>query len=379
MIITYPLNGIEYSAQDAETYLSSRTSGLFSDEVDFIPSGMTVTISPFLAWIKNTQFSGKSVAVTEPVEITISPADSTLDRIDRIVLRFSASKNASEIAVLEGEASSFPVAKELTRDNIVYELCLAEVLVYAGLTSLSSLAIRSTILDEELCGLMRDGVTRIPTANLERQVEELLDDLRRELESVEDESNYLLKNGNVAMTGDFNNGGFKSVNLADPEDEKDAVNKSYVDENFLPARKWSGIDFSETAYYEGSVFSPLPDGTERWINPPMLENEEYKTLEFLDGDPIWTKIVACGALPNTGAKTITLFDDDAGVEIVDFNTVVFDDNEGSKTVQKFPCYSASGQVVAIGYIDATGKFTIRTFSDLSFCSCYVVIKYMYIL
>ena len=171
MIITYPLNGIEYSAQDAETYLSSRTSGLFSDEVDFVPSGMAVTISPFLAWIKNTQFSGKSVAVTEPVEVTISPADSTLDRIDRIVLRFSTAKNASEIVVLKGEASSLPNAKELTRTNIVYELCLAEVLVYAGLTSLSELTVKSTILDEELCGLMRDGVTRIPTANLQRQVD----------------------------------------------------------------------------------------------------------------------------------------------------------------------------------------------------------------
>lgn len=375
MIITYPLNGIEYSAQDAETYLSSRTSGLFSDEVDFVPSGMTVTISPFLAWIKNAQFSGKSVAVTEPVEVTISPADSTLDRIDRIVLRFSTSKNASEIVVLKGEASSLPNAKELTRTNIVYELCLAEVLINAGLTSLSELNVRSTILDEKLCGLMRDGVTRIPTANLQRQVDELLEDLRKELEAVENDSQYLLKNGNVAMTGNFNNGGFRSTNLAEPEAEADAVNKAYVDKNFLPANKWQDIDFADTAYYEPPVFSTFPDNTERWINPPMLPNVEYKTLEFLDGTPIWTKVVDCGMLPNKSTKAITLFEKELMPDILDFNAVVLDSREGYETVQKLPCYGTDGQVVAIGYIGATGKFTLRTFSDVSFCNCYVIVKY----
>ena len=376
MIITYPLNGIEYSAQDAETYLSSRTSGLFSDEVDFVPSGMTVTISPFLAWIKNTQFSGKSVAVTEPVEVTISPADSTLDRIDRIVLRFSTSKNASEIVVLKGEVSSLPNAKELTRTNIVYELCLAEVLINAGVTSLSELNVRSTILDEKLCGLMRDGVTRIPTANLQRQVDDLLEVLRKELEAVENDSQYLLKNGNVAMTGNFNNGGFRSTNLATPENETDAVNKEYADNNFLPAYKYSDIEhMAEIAYHEPPVFSMLPDGTERWINPPMLLNVEYKTLEFLDGIPIWTKVVDCGMLPNKSTKTITLFKKELMPDILDFNAVVLDSREGYETVQKLPCYGTDGQVVAIGYIGATGKFTLRTFSDVSFCNCYVIVKY----
>ena len=37
-------------------------------------------------------------------------------------------------------------------------------------------------LNEDLCGLMRDGVTRIPTAALEAQVSALLDQLRTAIE-----------------------------------------------------------------------------------------------------------------------------------------------------------------------------------------------------
>ena len=182
------------------------------------------------------------------------------------------------------------------------------------------------------------------------------------------------------MTGNFNNGGFKSVNLADPEDEKDAVNKSYPDNNYLPAYKHSNIeDTSEIAYYEPPVFSSLPDGSERWINPPMRANEEYKTLELFDGEPVWIKVVDCGQLPNKGAKSINLFENPLLAHVIDYNSVIRDNNEGSRTVQKFPCYTTSGDLVAIGYINSKGAFNIYTFTDLSFCSGYVMIKYIKVL
>ena len=64
-IITYPLNNIEYTAEDAELYLATRTSGVFAGD-DFsitVPGdGNTVTIGEGIGWIRNSKFSGKVVA-----------------------------------------------------------------------------------------------------------------------------------------------------------------------------------------------------------------------------------------------------------------------------------------------------------------------------
>ena len=60
MIITYPLNGITYDAQDAETYLCSRESGVFSDDDHFkatLTNSREITISAGLAWIKDKKFA----------------------------------------------------------------------------------------------------------------------------------------------------------------------------------------------------------------------------------------------------------------------------------------------------------------------------------
>ena len=62
-IVTYPLNGITYNAEDAETYLSTRVSGVYASENCFdltITADRTVTIGPGLAWVRNTRFAGKS-------------------------------------------------------------------------------------------------------------------------------------------------------------------------------------------------------------------------------------------------------------------------------------------------------------------------------
>lgn len=161
-IITYPLNGIEYTAADAETYLCTRSSGVYAGEDCYaarVTGSREVTISRGLAWIHNSYFSGKSVANTEDVAIKIPIADTALNRIDRIVLRFSATENASSIILKSGMPSSNPVAPALERTALVYELGLCDISVPAGSISVSAQNLKSTLRDKELCGIMSDGVT----------------------------------------------------------------------------------------------------------------------------------------------------------------------------------------------------------------------------
>lgn len=194
-IVTYPLNGIDYDAENAETYLCTRTSGVYSADGHFqasVTGDRQVSISAGLAWIQNTDFAGKSVCNTEPVAVEVPIADGTRPRIDRIVLRFDKAANASSIVLKQGTPSSAPAAPTVERTELVYELGLCTVLVPASSTLVSIGDVTSTLLDETVCGIMRDGVTGIPTAQLQEQVNALIENLREVIEGVESGSEYML-------------------------------------------------------------------------------------------------------------------------------------------------------------------------------------------
>lgn len=183
-IITYPLDIIEYEAKDAETYLCSRTSGVFASTGHFdasITGAREVTISSGLAWIKNADFKGKSVLNDTAVPISIPIADGVLDRVDRIVLQFSKTANATSIVLKSGTPSAAAVAPAIVQTETVYELGLYTVSVPAGSTTILASHVTDTRMDETVCGLMRDGVTGIPTAELQAQVEALIADLRKQI------------------------------------------------------------------------------------------------------------------------------------------------------------------------------------------------------
>lgn len=183
-IITYPLNGIEYDASDAETYLCTRESGVFSTDVFLatITGAREITIGTGLAWIKNGDYKGKSVVSDENIVLSFTLADGSLARIDRIVLKFDNANNVSTIEVKNGTPSANPVAPAITRTADVYELGLYEVTRPAGSVAITAANIHSTMLDESVCGIMRDSVTGIPTAALYSQFMDWWDDVKGTLD-----------------------------------------------------------------------------------------------------------------------------------------------------------------------------------------------------
>lgn len=187
-IITYPLNNIEYTAEDAELYLSTRTSGVFAGD-DFsitVPgNGNIVTIGEGIGWIRNSKFAGKVVANKTEMSLDLGLPHATYPRIDAIVLQFSANSNASDIIVKNGTAQTSPTPPEVVRTESVYELHLYHVYRPAGAASVTASNVTDLRLNESYCGLMRDGVTGIPTDQLQSQVDALLDQLRENIEQTE--------------------------------------------------------------------------------------------------------------------------------------------------------------------------------------------------
>ena len=195
-IVTYPLDGPEYDATDAAGYFSTRCSGVYSVEDDFAVTaagGTSVTVSAGVAWIHPDRWTGYSVLCREAQTLELSAADGIRSRIDRVVLRYDAAARQTRLQVLEGTPdSASPTAPAITRTALVYDLCLAEITRPAGSTAITAANLTDTRADEDVCGVMRDGVTGIPTAQLIAQWraaqaaqvaagQALLDQLREEI------------------------------------------------------------------------------------------------------------------------------------------------------------------------------------------------------
>lgn len=163
-MITYPLNNIDYTAEDAELYFSTRESGVY-DGGDFeaTVSGIdnNVTIGIGTAWIHNTKFSGKVVALKTPKTLSLDIADSVYDRIDAIVIQFDANKNSSDVIVKKGTASSSPVAPSVSRTESLYELHIYHIRRKAGATTIGVSDIIDQRKNQYYCGVMFDPISAI--------------------------------------------------------------------------------------------------------------------------------------------------------------------------------------------------------------------------
>ena len=168
-IVLYPANGFDFDATDVAAYLAGLTSGVFSGDEDFpvtAAGGLKVTVGAGRGWVHPSRFTGYSITKRESDTLTMPLADPSLPCIDRIIMRYDAGARAASLQVLQGTASSTPTAPTISRTELIYDLCLAEITRPAAAASITTGQITDTRLDEKLCGIVRDGVTGIPTDEL---------------------------------------------------------------------------------------------------------------------------------------------------------------------------------------------------------------------
>lgn len=183
-IITYPLDGVTYSAEDVATYLCTRTSGVYAKNSNFaasITGTRQVTIAPGLAWMNYDDFKGVSVCSREDTVLTVPDADNTLNRVDRVVLQFDTASNLTAIRLKTGTPAVAAQPPDILQNHNQYELGLCTISVPAGSAAISAADVTDTRADETVCGVMRDGVTSIPTAQLIAQWRAAQADLETQL------------------------------------------------------------------------------------------------------------------------------------------------------------------------------------------------------
>lgn len=111
-------------------------------------TGLSVNIDTGYAFIRGYMYKNDSEMTR-----TLEPADTMLDRIDRIILSFDEVAREIKVVVKKGTFSSTPQAPAIEVSSTVKEMTLAQVRIRTGSTALST----QDITDERFlatCGLV---------------------------------------------------------------------------------------------------------------------------------------------------------------------------------------------------------------------------------
>ncbi len=172
-MICFPLDNTAYKAIGLGAWCGTRTRGVFSADGHYAVTAnndMTVTISPGLAWLKVAEYWGVSAFQDVAITLPIDPADGAEPRIDAVCVRIDKNRNVGEVVIKKGDyAGDAPTVSTPTRNTDFDEIYIATVAVNAGAVSVTQADITDQRLNEIYCGIMRDGVTGIPTQQLQNQ------------------------------------------------------------------------------------------------------------------------------------------------------------------------------------------------------------------
>lgn len=140
----------KYLASDiSQAFDIGITTGLKAEEGNLrvVPyDGMQVQIQPGSAMIFGHYFMNDEAEI-----ITIDTADSELNRIDRIVVRYDAYTREVNTAIIKGSPALSPTPPARLETNEQYDLVLADIYVPAAATVINESNI-TDMRESELCG-----------------------------------------------------------------------------------------------------------------------------------------------------------------------------------------------------------------------------------
>lgn len=150
-----PIYDRPYASADLrEVYANFFSNGVFMDDSTSLQvmnatGGMNVYVKAGTCHV-----NGAFGVETEQRTLQLDAASASLDRIDTIVARLDLSIEARslDLYVLKGTPSEAPVRPNLTRNETVWELGLADVYLPKGMVTISQGRISDTRLETQRCG-----------------------------------------------------------------------------------------------------------------------------------------------------------------------------------------------------------------------------------
>lgn len=126
-------NANDYS-ENMAVVISNGVLRSTGDDLKVTSNGLNLTVATGRGWILGHWYHNNASMALSAVTPPTGGA-----RIDRVILRLDKSLNERQVHIvyLQGEVSNAPVAPEITRNETIYDLVLADVLIEANATSVS--------------------------------------------------------------------------------------------------------------------------------------------------------------------------------------------------------------------------------------------------
>lgn len=160
----------EFDRAESSDFLAEFISSIVRSGVLAVPGdsfqvmageGMTVQIRPGFGVIAGRFAYDDKVSTAD-----IPAADPQNRRVDRVILRANYPNRMCEVIVRAGVPAADPQPPELLRNGDLYELCLAEISVRAGQSSISQADIVDTRADTSVCGWVTSLIQQVDTSTL---------------------------------------------------------------------------------------------------------------------------------------------------------------------------------------------------------------------
>ena len=168
-----------YDTSDIAGILSKFfTNGIFNNSLQVSADGESMNV---VIGTGSGHINGYTYQNTEEVEITIGDADTSLARIDSIVLRLDLTNRQITLEKLVGEYASTPSQPSITRAGNIYDLRLANISVPANTTRITSSLVTDTRFDLE-CGNVTQAVLSLDTSDIFAQYKAMIENWFDELQ-----------------------------------------------------------------------------------------------------------------------------------------------------------------------------------------------------
>lgn len=167
-----------YDSSDFAAYFASFIgNGVFAKHSDQLrvaqqdSPAMSVQVLGGQAWINGWWYEN-----TSTLNLSIDPADGTLDRIDIVVVQFNLTSREIKTIVRKGSPSAGATAPTPNRNDDLFELKLAEVNVSHGTVNITDGKITDTRSDTAVCGWVSGLINQMDTTELFNQLKEATQD-----------------------------------------------------------------------------------------------------------------------------------------------------------------------------------------------------------
>lgn len=184
------------------------TSGVFLNDLQVKANGdMTVTVGSGYV-----NADGKVKVYENETILSLNTAGGTYPRIDSIVLERNDAERDIILKVITGGYSSAPVAHTPVREDGIYQLVIAQILVGAGAVAITQANITDTRANTELCGIVASTVDQIDFGQVQAQFDDWFEYVKGQLNEdaagnllnqVDEIKTNLLYKPNLLLNGDF--------------------------------------------------------------------------------------------------------------------------------------------------------------------------------